>query len=183
MKKILLLAALSASLIACNSPGSNNQESTPTPSTASVGSSSKEAVVIKDYGKEPLVINIEDYTIENETFRSSLWTGDLFQLTVMSIPVGSEIGSEMHDDIEQFLRIEKGEGEVFMGDAEDALTYSKKVGDDDIIIIPAGKWHNVKNTGDEPLKMYSIYATPEHPFGTVHKDKAESDAAHDEHHH
>lgn len=183
MKKILFMAALSASLIACQSPSGNNQESKPTPSTASVGSSTKEAVVIKDYGKEPLVINIEDYTIENETFRTSLWTGDLLQLTVMSIPVGSEVGLEMHDDIEQFLRIEKGDGEVFMGDAEDALTYSKKVGDDDIIVVPAGKWHNVKNIGDEPLKIYSIYAKPEHPFDTIHKDKAESDAAHDEHHH
>ena len=183
MKKLFLMAVLSASLIACKSPEGNNQNNQPTPSTPSLSSSTKEAVVIKDYGKEPLVINIEDYTIENETFRSSIWTGDLFQLTVMSIPVGSEIGIEMHDDIEQFLRIEKGDGEVFMGDAEDALSYSKIVGDDDIIIVPAGKWHNVKNIGDEPLKIYSIYAKPEHPFGTIHKDKAESDAAHAEHHH
>lgn len=175
MNKTLLMVALSASLIACKSE--NNKENVTTPSTP------KEEVVIKDYGKEPLVINIEDYTIENKTFRSSLWTGDLFQLTVMSIPVDSEVGLEMHDDIEQFLRIEKGEGEVLMGDAEDTLTYTKKVGDDDIIIVPAGKWHNVKNIGSEPLKIYSIYAKPEHPFGTVHKDKAESDAAHDEHHH
>lgn len=135
----------------------------------------------RDFGGEPTVLNIEDYTLQNETFRTAIWTGEFMQLTIMSIPVGGEVGLEVHDDIEQFLRVEAGKGMVFMGDSEDNLDFQVEAEDDDVILVPAGKWHNVKNIGDETLKLYSIYAKPEHAYGTVHKDKAESDA--DEHHH
>lgn len=131
----------------------------------------------KDYGKEPFVLNIDKATKKNDTFRTALWTGDHFQVTLMSIGVGEDIGLEIHPDVDQFIRVEQGQGLVEMGETEDQLDYKKKVYDDYAIMIPAGKWHNLTNTGKEPLKLYSIYAPPEHPFGTVHKTKADAIAA------
>lgn len=177
MRKFLIAATAAAVFISCQSPDSSRENGTDSSQKL------KESVVFRDYGANPLVINIEDYTLENEEFRQAIWTGEYFQLTVMSIPVGGEVGLEIHDDIEQFLRIEHGEAEVLMGDAADQLTFTKKAGDDDVILVPAGKWHNVINVGATPLKLYSIYAKPEHPFGTVHHDKAQSDAEHDAHAH
>lgn len=130
-----------------------------------------------DYGSEPFVLNIEEATKENETFRTALWTGNHLQLTLMSIEPGGEIGLEMHPDVDQFLRIEEGQGIVEMGDRQDQLDYTANVYEDFAFIIPAGKWHNLTNTGNEPIKLYSIYAPPQHPFGTVHVTKEESDAA------
>ncbi len=97
----------------------------------------------------------------------------------MSIPVGGEIGLEVHNGIDQFLRIEEGKGRVQMGDAEDDLVFDQAIGDDWVVLVPAGTWHNITNVGDEPLKIYSIYAPPEHPHGTVHATKAKGDAAED----
>lgn len=90
------------------------------------------------------------------------------QLTLMSIPVGGDIGEEIHTDIEQFIRIEEGKGEVFIGETQETMKSVKKVGGDDIVIIPKGVWHNIKNIGDKPMKLYSIYAPIEHPKGTIH---------------
>ncbi len=126
-------------------------------------------------------MNIEAATLENTAFRTTIWTGTTLQLTVMSIPVGGEIGLEVHGDIDQFLRIESGRGRVQMGPASDQLTFEREVADDDAVLVPAGSWHNITNIGDDALKVYSIYGPPEHPHGTVHATKAESDAA--EHHH
>lgn len=175
MKKIFLMLLASSFMLACQSPDSTTEADTVE------SKQPREEVVFKDFGGEPLVINIEDYTLENDLFRRAIWTGEFFQLTVMSIPVGGEVGLEMHDDIEQFLRVEAGEGRVLMGDSEDNLDFVKEVGDDDVVFVPLGKWHNVVNTGSTPLKLYSIYAQPEHEFGTIHKDKAESDADHHDH--
>ncbi|HEX6325812.1 MAG TPA: cupin domain-containing protein [Jiangellaceae bacterium] len=133
---------------------------------------------MQDQGPEPYVVDIEDATLSNDTFRTTLWTGAHLQLTVMSIPVGGEVGLEMHDDRDQFLRIESGRARVQMGPERDDLRFDREVEDDWVILVPAGSWHNVTNLGDEPLKLYSLYAPPEHPKGTVHKTKAESDAAH-----
>ena len=138
-------------------------------------------VVFKDYGAEPTVLDIEAYTVSNDNFRTALWTGTFLQLTLMSIPVGGEIGLEAHPDTDQFLRIEEGEGKVMMGDTENSLTFVQMVEADFAVFIPAGKWHNLVNTGDKPLKLYSIYAPVEHPHGTVHKTFEEAEEA--EHHH
>ncbi len=127
-----------------------------------------------DYGPNPFVVNIEEVTEQNEFFRTTLWTGSHMQLTLMSIPVGEEIGLELHPEVDQFIRIEEGEGLVKMGDRKDRLDFISKVYDDFAIIIPAGKWHNLINTGYKPLKLYSIYAPPQHPFGTIHKKKADA---------
>ena len=138
---------------------------------------------LKEYGPKPLVINIEDATKDNENYRTALWTGKNLQLTLMSIGIGEDIGLEVHHDIDQFLRIEAGEGLVQMGDSEEKLDFEKKAEHDDAILIPAGKWHNVTNTGDVPLKVYSIYAPAEHPHGTVHKTRAEAMEAEKHHDH
>lgn len=136
-------------------------------------------LIFKDYGPEPFVINIEKATLENNTFRTALWTGEYLQLTLMSIDVNDDIGLELHNDVDQFIRIEEGEGFVMMGDTKDNLDFKRRVSDDYAILIPAGKWHNLINVGDKPLKLYSIYAPPEHPHGTIHRTKEE--AMEDEH--
>lgn len=137
----------------------------------------------EDQGKKPYVVDVEDLTVANENFRTAAWTGQYLQMTLMSIPVGGEIGAEIHDDTDQFLRVEQGAAKVVMGDSEDDMTFEAPAEDDFAIFVPAGKWHNVINVGDVPLKIYSIYAPSHHPFGTVHATKAESDAAEAEHHH
>ncbi len=137
---------------------------------------------ITDYGAEPFVVDIEKVTTQNNTFRTALWTGDHLQLTLMSIGVGESIGLEIHPDLDQFLRIEEGEGLVQMGDSKDRLDFQQKAFADYAIVIPAGKWHNLINTGNKPIKLYSIYAPPQHPYGTIHETKAIAMAAEENHH-
>ncbi|WP_204552869.1 cupin domain-containing protein [Bacillus ectoiniformans] len=134
-------------------------------------------IPIKDYGPNPFVINIDEATKQNKTFRTALWTGPYLQVTLMSINPGEDIGLESHPNLDQFLRIEEGQGVVQMGKQKDQLTFRRNVYDDYAIVIPAGYWHNLTNTGNTPLKLYSIYAPPNHPFGTVHKTKADAIAA------
>lgn len=131
---------------------------------------------MNDYGPEPFVVNIDQATLQNPNYRTALWTGNYLQLTLMSIPVGGEIGLEIHPDTDQFLRIESGNGLTMMGPAKERLNYQRPVGDGYAIFVPAGTWHNVINTGNRPLKMYSIYAPPHHPHGTVQVTKAQADA-------
>lgn len=126
---------------------------------------------LKDYGAESFVTDIGKATIQNDTFRTSLWTGKNLQVTLMSIEAGDDIGLEVHEG-DQFLRIEKGQGFVQMGNSKENLNFEEKAENDYAIMIPAGKWHNVTNTGDDALKIYTIYAPPEHPHGTVHETRA-----------
>ncbi len=123
--------------------------------------------------KKGFVGDIEDLTEENEKFRKVLYTGKYLQLVLMSLNPGEEIGEEVHDDGDQFFRVEEGEGEVII----DGVTHP--VEDDIAVIVPAGARHNVRNTGDEPLRLYTIYSPPEHVDGTVHATKAEADASHE----
>ncbi|PFA67158.1 cupin [Bacillus sp. AFS015802] len=138
-------------------------------------------VISKDYGPNPYSLNIDEATVQNDTFRTALWTGEHLQVTLMSINPGEDIGLEIHPNIDQFLRLEQGEGIVRMGDRQDNLTYEKRVKQDFAIMIPAGTWHNVINTGNTPIKLYSIYAPPQHPRGTVHVTKADAIAAEEGH--
>ena len=138
-------------------------------------------VDLRDYGNNPFVINIEDATLQNENYRLALWTGELLQVTLMSIPVGGDIGGEVHGENDQFLRLESGKGKVVMGESEDDITFEREVRDDDIILIPKGLYHNVTNIGEEPMKIYSIYGPAHHPEGTVHATK--ENAEEEEHHH
>lgn len=134
-------------------------------------------ILLKDYGPNPYSVNINEATKQNNTYRTALWTGNHLQVTLMSINVGDDIGLEIHPNVDQFLRIEQGQGIVQMGKSKDNLSYERNVSDDFAIMIPAGTWHNIKNTGNIPLKLYSIYAPPNHPFGTVHVTKADAAAA------
>mgnify|MGYP000917597550 FL=1 len=134
-------------------------------------------IELKDYGPEPFVVDIEAAARLNNNFRTALWTGDHLQLTLMSINVGEDIGLEVHPNLDQFIRIEEGQGLVRMGDSRNNLNFQRRVYDDYAFIIPAGKWHNLINTGYKPLKLYSIYAPPQHPRGTVHETKEIAQAA------
>lgn len=136
---------------------------------------SEQFILLKDYGPEPFVVNIEEATKQNNTFRTALWTGKYLQLTLMSINVGDDIGLEIHPDHDQFIRIEEGQGIIKMGTKKDQLNFQRRVYDDYAIFIPAGTWHNLINTGYKPLKLYSIYAPPEHPHGTIHVIKEDAE--------
>lgn len=120
------------------------------------------------------MVNINEATKQNNTYRTALWTGKHLQVTLMSINVGEDIGLEIHPNVDQFLRIEQGQGIVQMGKSKDNLDFKRNAYDDFAIMIPAGTWHNVTNTGNIPLKLYSIYAPPNHPFGTVHVTKTDA---------
>ena len=130
---------------------------------------------LRDYGPDPFVINIEKATKRNNNYRLALWTGKHLQLTLMSIKVGGDIGLEVHPHLDQFLRLEQGQGLILMGDREDDLYFRRMVYDNYVVLIPAGKWHNLINTGNKPIKLYSIYAPPQHPHGTVHKTKEDAE--------
>ena len=121
--------------------------------------------------------DIEQETTENGTFRTVLFTGEHAQLTVMSIPPGQDIGREVHADCDQFLRIEQGNARVEFGSAEEATEESHEVEAGWAIIVPAGVWHDVVNTGAGDLRLYSVYSPPQHPAGTVHRTKADAEAA------
>ena len=136
-----------------------------------------EESVGEDQGEQPWVVNIEDLTVTNENFRTTMWTGRNLQMTVMSVMPGGEIGLEKHDEGDQFIRVEQGTAHVVMGASKDKMTFDRKVSDDWAIFIPAGFWHNISNEGDKPLKVYVIYAPPEHPAGTLHKTFKESEDA------
>lgn len=136
-----------------------------------------------DYGTQPYVVDIEELTKSNDKFRVAKWTGANLQMTVMAIQPGGEVGLEVHNDHDQFLRIEQGNAKVVMGPSEDNLDFEKEAEDDFAIFVPAGTWHNIVNTGDEVLKLYSIYAPGEHPKGTIHETYEEAMEAEAEHHH
>ena len=133
---------------------------------------------ITDNGPEPKAFDIEKATRENDNYRVVAWTGKYLQVTLMSIPVGESIGLEAHPETDQFLRLDAGRGRVKMGPAKDELTYQRDVVDGWSIQVPAGTWHDVENTGDEPLRLYTVYAPVHHAAGIVQATAQE--AEHDE---
>lgn len=118
------------------------------------------------------VQNIEKLTVENDNYRKVLYTGKHMQLVLMTLQPGEEIGLEQHEGHDQFFRIEEGQGRVTIDDN----TYD--IQDDDAIIVPAGAWHNVINTGTSPLRLYTLYAPPEHREGVLHPTKADDREEH-----
>lgn len=136
---------------------------------------------IIDNGPNPFVTNIEEDTLQNSNYRTTLWTGNNLQTTLMSIEVGSDIGLEMHDTHDQFLRVEQGVAKVSIGPNKDNLQ-TWEASDGYAIYVPAGSWHNLESVGSEALKLYSIYAPAEHPHGTVHVTREEADLAEAEEH-
>ena len=118
--------------------------------------------------------DVEALTVGNTHFRRVLYTGRNLQLVLMTLQPGEEIGAEVHDDRDQFFRVERGRGTVWIDGVR------TEVADDDAIIVPAGALHNVANTGDAPLHLYTLYGPPEHVEGTLHRTKAEA-LANEEH--
>jgi mannose-6-phosphate isomerase-like protein (cupin superfamily) len=121
--------------------------------------------------------DVEQETLDNDTFRTVVFTGEHTQLTVMRLGPGEDIGREAHAHLDQFLRIEQGSARVELGRSEDQIDETHEVEDDWAIIVPAGVWHNVVNTGSGDVKLYSLYSPPEHPDGTVHRTKADAERA------
>ncbi len=118
------------------------------------------------------VDDIEELTLNNDLYRKVLYTGKNLQLVLMTLQPGDEIGEEVHEGHDQFFRIEEGEGKVVI----DGETHA--VSDDDAVIVPAGARHNVINTGDHPLRLYTIYGPPEHRDGVVHATKEDEQEEH-----
>lgn len=117
---------------------------------------------IKDIGPQPQSFDIEQATKGNTNFRSVAWSGRYLQVTLMSIPAGGDIGLEAHPETDQFLRLDSGRGRVQMGSAKDNLTFEKDVSDGWCVLVPAGTWHNITNTGTMPMQVYAIYAPAHH---------------------
>ncbi|TYB84636.1 cupin domain-containing protein [Oceaniovalibus sp. ACAM 378] len=130
----------------------------------------------KDYGPNPHVMDIENDTLENPNFRTTRWTGKHIQLTLMTIPVGGDIGLEAHNRSDQFLRLEQGKGRVQMGPSKDQLNFDREVEADWAVLVPAGTWHNITNIGTEPMKIYAIYGPQDHLKGTVHETQADAES-------
>ena len=126
-----------------------------------------------DHGCEPYTLNLRCSTVENNCFRKSIWTGKCLQCTQMCIPAGQDIGLEIHPKTDQFLYIECGQGCMMMGNCREHLEYQVEVCEDCGIFIPAGTWHNLINTGCQPIKLFSIYAPPEHQRCTLQRTKAD----------
>lgn len=182
MKKLLPLCTLALALAACTPQETQQQQSDPAtaPETTPAPDCSAE---IKEHNDAPMVFDAEQFALQNPNYRTSLWTGELSQMTLMSIPAGEDIGPERHDDVEQYLFVCSGKGTAMMGPAEDDLSLVKEVGPGDCIIIPLHTWHNVVNASEtEPLKVVSIYAPAEHPAGTVQATRAEALAAEEAEH-
>ncbi len=136
-------------------------------------------MTIKDIGPRPQSFDLESETLANRNYRSVVWSGKHLQVTLMSIPVGKDIGLEAHPQTDQFLRLDGGRGRVQMGPTKDNLSFEREVGDGDCVLVPAGTWHNITNIGDEPMQLYAIYAPVHHKAGKVHKsfedDQADKD--------
>jgi mannose-6-phosphate isomerase-like protein (cupin superfamily) len=115
--------------------------------------------------------NIEDRTVQNRDYRRVLYTGQHLQLVLMSLLPGEEIGEEIHADRDQFFRVEQGRGEIWIDGRQTSIE------SEFAMLVPAGARHNVRNTGTEQLKLYTLYAPPEHADGTVQATKADAEAS------
>lgn len=130
-----------------------------------------------DKGPDPYVANIERLAMQNPNFRTAVWTGSHLQLTMMCIPPCGEIGLEIHEDTDQYIRVEQGCAVVKMGKCRKQQDFQQNVSRGDVIFVPAGTWHNVINMGSCPLRVSSVYAPPHHPKGTIHHTKEDAERA------
>ena len=129
----------------------------------------------QDRGKQPSVFCLRKETCQNTNFRTAVWTGEHLQITLMCIPAGGEIGLERHEDLDQMLYIESGFAKIYMGRTKESVTCVSTVSSGNAVVIPACTWHNLVNAQNVPVKLFSVYAPPQHPFCTVHKTKLDSD--------
>lgn len=128
-----------------------------------------------DHGPVPYVFPVERAAVQDRNFRTTVWTGEFMQMTLMCIIPCGEIGLEIHPETDQYIRIEQGSAVVQMGRCRQQLDFRKNVCCGDAVFVPAGTWHNIINTGRGNLIVSSVYAPPQHPRGTVHRTKAEAD--------
>jgi mannose-6-phosphate isomerase-like protein (cupin superfamily) len=135
---------------------------------------------INDIGPRPQSFDIDLATRTNADYRSVAWSGRYLQVTLMLIPVGGEIGLEAHPETDQFLRLDAGKGRVQMGTARDNLNFEKDVSDGWCVLVPAGTWHNITNTGTTALQIYAVYAPAHHSPGKVHATAAAAEADEDD---
>ena len=148
----------------------------PAQQVAAVRVEKEEPVGIEDVGPQPQSFDLEQATLDNPDYRAVAWSGKYLQLTLMSIPVGGDIGLEAHPETDQFLRLDGGRGRVQMGPAKDRLDFERDVEDGWAVFVPAGTWHNITNIGDEPMQLYAVYAPVHHAAGTVHHTAADAGA-------
>jgi mannose-6-phosphate isomerase-like protein (cupin superfamily) len=132
-------------------------------------------VDLTDIGPQPTSFDLETATTANDNYRAVAWTGKYLQLTLMSIPVGESIGLEMHPETDQFMRLDAGQRRAQTGPARDELTFQQDVTDGWCVIVPAGTWHNVTNTGDEPMRLYTVYSPVHHAAGIVQRTAADAE--------
>ncbi len=133
-----------------------------------------------DCGPNPAVINMRRETVGNPYFRNTIWTGRYLQTTLMCIPVGKDVGLEIHHGLDQFFYVEEGVGVAKTGYSRERPDRQDDFRPGCAIYIPSGTWHNIINMGNTPLKLFSIYAPPQHPFNTLHETQEIAEAA--EHH-
>lgn len=131
---------------------------------------------IVDNGPQPNAFDIETATKDNTNYRTTAWTGKYLQVTLMSIEPGASIGLEVHPETDQLLRIDAGQGRCVMGPEKDQLDFQQEVSDGWSIQVPAGMWHDVINTGDEPLQLYAVYAPSHHAQGIVQETSEQAEA-------
>jgi mannose-6-phosphate isomerase-like protein (cupin superfamily) len=117
--------------------------------------------------------SIEKQTLKNKYFREVLFTGKHSQLVVMSLKAGEEIGNEVHQNVDQFFRIEKGKFKFVLDNGKEKHVARNG----DAVVVPAGTWHNVINLSKGKSKLYTIYSPPNHPAGTIHKTKKDAEKA------
>lgn len=134
-----------------------------------------------DYGPAPYTAPIEQMAMKNRNFRTAIWTGCRLQMTLMCIPPCGEIGLEVHEDTDQYIRVEQGNAVAKIAGCGNQPDFHQRMCKGDAIFIPAGTWHNVVNTGKDSLKLSSIYAPPHHRRGTVHRTKADAQRAEEYH--
>ncbi|WP_462280089.1 cupin domain-containing protein [Salinivirga cyanobacteriivorans] len=131
----------------------------------------------------PMILNIAEATKNNQAYRHVRWTGNNLQMVLMTLKPGEIIDLEMHNHIDQFIRIEEGEAHILAGKTKNDFTIDKEVSDGWAVLIPGGYWHKVENIGERNLKIYTLYSPPEHPKETYHKTYDEAAEHHHEHHH
>jgi mannose-6-phosphate isomerase-like protein (cupin superfamily) len=132
-------------------------------------------VTIEDIGPKPSAFDLERATVENPNYRAVVWSGHYLQVTLMSIEPGESIGLELHPETDQFVRLDAGQGRAEMGPSADEMTFTQDVSDGWCVLIPAGVWHNITNTGDEPMRLYSIYSPVHHAAGRVQPTPADAE--------
>ena len=120
------------------------------------------------------VTNIQEMAEQNKCYLTALWTGCHLQMTLMSIPPCRDIGAKLHPDMDQLIRVEKGNAMVMTGNCPHNLNCEQRMCKGDAVFVPARTWHNIKNTGKCPLRLSTIYAPPHHPFGTVEYTKEDA---------